>query len=76
MSQSPTIGWPGRPRPRACPSTGELLANYLAGLPPDAYPNAAAVAPQMIGQEDAAFEIGLEAIVRGIRSMEPGPDEG
>ena len=51
------------------PEYRELVAVYLKRLPPDAYPNAAAVAPQVVGRDDEDFEYGVRAIVAGIRSL-------
>ena len=51
------------------PEYRRLLDLYLRGLPADAFPNALAVAPAMVGREDQDFEFGLEALVRGLRSL-------
>lgn len=51
------------------PEYRDLIATYLGRLPPDAYPNAAAVAPQVVGRDDEDFEYGVRAIVAGIRSL-------
>lgn len=51
------------------PEYRELVTAYLKGLPPDAYPHAAAVAPQMVGKDDEDFEYGVRVIVAGIRSV-------
>jgi AcrR family transcriptional regulator len=56
------------------PEYRELVTASLKGLPPDAYPNTAAVAPQMVGKDDEDFEYGVSAIVAGIRSLQSGPD--
>lgn len=52
------------------PEYRRLLDLYLRGLPADAYPNALTVAPTMVGTEDEDFEFGLEALVRGLRSLD------
>lgn len=54
------------------PEYRELVTASLRRLPPDAYPNAAAVAPQMVGRDDEDFEYGVTAIVAGIRSLQGG----
>lgn len=59
----------------AVPEYRQLVSSYLELVPPDTYPNAAIVAPQMIGQDDADFEYGIRAIVTGIRSLGLRPDE-
>ena len=55
------------------PEYRELVTAYLRRLPPDAYPNAASVAPQIVGRDDEDFEYGVSVIVTGIRSL--GRDE-
>lgn len=54
------------------PEYRELLSANVGRLPLDLYPNVAAVAPLMVGKEDDDFVYGVEAIVAGIRSQEPG----
>ena len=52
----------------------QLVSSYLERVPPDTYPHAAIVAPQMVGKGDADFEYGVRAIMAGIRSL-GRPDE-
>lgn len=54
------------------PEYRELVSASLRRLPPDAYPSAAAVAPQMVGRDDEDFEYSVSAIVAGIRSFHEG----
>jgi AcrR family transcriptional regulator len=58
------------------PEYRELLHASLNRLPTDVYPNAAAVAPLMIGKEDEDFEYGVSAVVAGIRSLHAGRGAG
>jgi AcrR family transcriptional regulator len=55
------------------PEYRELLDTYVRRLPPDSYPNAAAVAPQVVGRDDQDFAYGVRAIVAGIRSLRDVP---
>ncbi len=58
-------------------STGEdpvinAMGDYLAALPPDRFPNLAAVASDMVvGSPDERFEFGLDLLLRGLKSFTP-----
>lgn len=56
------------------PEYRQLVTAYLQRLPPDAYPNAAAVAPRMVGKDDEDFDYGVGAMVAGIRSLMRGDE--
>lgn len=51
------------------PEYRELMDAYVKQLPTQAYPNAAAVAPHVVGRDDEDFAYGVRAIVAGIRSV-------
>ena len=53
------------------PEYRELLNASMSRLPPDLYPNVAAVASLLVGREEEDFEYGISAIVTGIRSQGP-----
>lgn len=58
------------------PEYRELVTASLRRLSPDAYPNAAAVAPKMVGKDNEDFEYGISAIVAGIRSLREAREAG
>jgi AcrR family transcriptional regulator len=46
------------------------MGDYLAALPPDRFPNLAAVASDMVvGSPDERFEFGLDLLLRGLKSF-------
>jgi AcrR family transcriptional regulator len=48
---------------------GEMLHQYFRGLPPDRYPHIVAMASDLTGGgDDDRFEMGLEILLRGLRS--------
>jgi hypothetical protein len=51
----------------------DQMGAYLVSLPPDRFPNIAAVIPQLVaGDTDERFEFALDLLIRGLATFRGG----